>query len=103
MATKNGGAAWWAGPSGTDSAILLSVAFVDVLRGWVVGTEDTILATTDGGLTWARERDPADSPATENLSGVAFIDAGTGYAAGSRVLKSSGGSMRRIFVSLIRE
>jgi photosystem II stability/assembly factor-like uncharacterized protein len=86
VSTRNGGDDWKVEDAGTNSTILLDVAFVDSQRGWVVGTEDTILATTDGGANWEPQQDPVGDPAFDNLTGVEFINADTGFAIGSRLL-----------------
>lgn len=90
LATKDGGKLWEFQPSVTfepNSGTLHDVAFVDTMRGWVVGFTDIILATTDGGDTWTEEKHP--SGPQDNISGVAFPDAGNGYAVSSRILKFS--------------
>jgi photosystem II stability/assembly factor-like uncharacterized protein len=51
---------------------------VDVNAGIAVGTEGTILRTTDGGATWARQ----SSGTTAVLYGVSFVNADTATVVG---------------------
>ncbi len=91
LATTNGGVTWTAqNASAADSTELLSVSFVDANHGWAVGgssdsaTETfsrVILATSDGGATWAaQEAKGGDSSAW--LYAVTFIDGSHGWAVG---------------------
>ena len=50
----------------------------DAKTGWAVGDSGTILATGDGGATWA----PQTSGTQSHLSAVQFLDAETGWAVG---------------------
>lgn len=50
------GSTWVQSPSPT-SVMLTAVTFVDERSGWAVGHDGVILATQDGGLTWARQFD----------------------------------------------
>lgn len=61
---------------------LTSVVFTDAEHGWITGHDATILATTDGGLTWQVQlRDPdLDVP----LLALYFADVKTGIAVGGR-------------------
>src|SRR5437588_4451063 len=47
------GTTWTRQPSGT-MAWLRSVYFLDQNRGWVAGSNGTLLQTTDGGVTWKK-------------------------------------------------
>jgi photosystem II stability/assembly factor-like uncharacterized protein len=49
LATVDGGATWSPQSSGSEQS-LTGVAFVDGMRGWAVGWNGTVLATTSGGL-----------------------------------------------------
>lgn len=42
----------WQQVASPSNVLLTNIMFVDEQRGWVVGHEQTILATTDGGQTW---------------------------------------------------
>jgi hypothetical protein len=57
---------------------LLGVYFVDPGHGWAVGTTGTIVATSDGGATWAKR----DSATQFDLHGVWFADTMRGWAVG---------------------
>ncbi len=62
-------------------AMLTGVSFGDAQHGWAVGHDGVILATTDGGLTWARQ-DAGNDLETIFLD-VFFSDAQHGLAAGA--------------------
>jgi photosystem II stability/assembly factor-like uncharacterized protein len=80
--STDGGRSWdWIGPVGTTEN-LSAVDFVSKQRGWVVGAGGTILRTTDGGATWSQQ----DSPTAAWLSGVSFVSASEGWAAGDDVV-----------------
>ena len=86
---------------------LLDVAFPDAGHGFAVGENGAILASTDGGQTWARQRSGVEVSAEEvasrvagqraarqpvNLFGVWFIDAHQGWAVGTdTILTTSDG------------
>lgn len=63
-------------PAGTPE--MLGLHFVDADRGWLVGRAGTVLSSTDGGRSWARQ----DSGTTRDLSRVYAIDADTAWVAG---------------------
>ena len=68
-------------------AALDAVTFSDATNGWVVGytlpdVQDYILHTTDGGATWHRQ-EIALTESGSGLLGVAFTNAGTGWASGA--------------------
>jgi len=48
---------------------------VDEQRGWAVGSKGALLATTDGGRTWAVRRAPAE----DTLRDVYFVNEQTGW------------------------
>lgn len=75
------GASWKQSAVPVD-ATLTSVVFADAEHGWITGHDATILATTDGGLTWQIQlRDPdLDVP----LLALYFADMNTGIAVGGR-------------------
>ena len=62
-------------------ATLTGVHFIDSQNGWVVGHDQVILRTRDGGKTWelVHENIDAESP----LLDVFFLDAKHGYAIGA--------------------
>lgn len=55
------------------------IVFVDPLRGWAVGERGTILATQDGGKTWARQT----SGTAYTLRSVDFLDERRGWVVGA--------------------
>jgi photosystem II stability/assembly factor-like uncharacterized protein len=63
------------------SASLRAVTFADADHGWAVGSDSlygensVILATADGGATWAPQQSNLSGP----LAGVDFLDARTGW------------------------
>lgn len=61
-------------------ATLTSVSFVDERQGWAVGHWGVVLATRDGGETWALQR--KDVQVDRPLFGVHFFDARNGVAVG---------------------
>lgn len=74
------GKCWQAGLGAV--AGLESVTFLDPNLGFAVGASGTILRTTDGGTTWARQV----SPEKADLQKVAFADGLTGWIAGPDTL-----------------
>ena len=70
---------WAAVPSGVG-AHLRDVFFIDQANGWVVGDQNTILATTDGGATWV----PQTAAITGiTLRSVVFTSPTDGWICGS--------------------
>jgi photosystem II stability/assembly factor-like uncharacterized protein len=57
---------------------LLDICFTDAKNGWAVGTEGTIIHTSDGGTSWSTQ----DSKTTHSLRGVCFVSSDTGWAVG---------------------
>ena len=54
-------------------------SFPDGSHGWTVGDHGTILATSDGGVTWTKQ----SSGTGKLLCGVTFPDASHGWAVGT--------------------
>lgn len=54
--SEDRGASWKQAPTPT-SVMLTAVSFANAQWGWAVGHDGVILATRDGGLTWARQFD----------------------------------------------
>jgi photosystem II stability/assembly factor-like uncharacterized protein len=80
-AISTGDGAWvWQNPTpqGND---LLAVSFPDASHGWAVGMGSTVLATTNGGATWAAQRPGGDFV----LKGVSFADDLHGWAVGEHL------------------
>jgi photosystem II stability/assembly factor-like uncharacterized protein len=95
LATSDGGATWNVQDAGAVArrAVLGTVTFVDVARGWAVGRSmkkesdgsvtysPLILATSDGGATWTAQ-DATSAGSSAGLGSVAFADATHGWAVG---------------------
>jgi len=89
MATTDGGKTW-------QSQVRLPVTiydlqFLDKLMGWASGSNGAIYHTTNGGLSWDKQRtelEPGEAftiPGSEgakkfDMNGISFIDADHGYA-----------------------
>ncbi len=80
---------------------LVDALFIDEQQGWAAGPGPTILATRDGGATWAaqpvpRAKQPADGadPALDRLDLLRFADARNGIVASmltGRLLRTGNG------------
>ncbi|MGE0127192.1 MAG: WD40/YVTN/BNR-like repeat-containing protein [Blastocatellales bacterium] len=73
-------AEWGAQSSGVLSK-LSGVYFVDRNRGWVVGSNGTLLVTEDGGVKWRRQELP-ERQKNEALNDVWFLNSGRGLLLG---------------------
>lgn len=71
----------WIRAANPRRTMLTSVRFVDAMHGWIVGHDGLILATSDGGSTWAEQRFAPDDE--KPLLGIWFKDAMTGIAVGA--------------------
>jgi photosystem II stability/assembly factor-like uncharacterized protein len=90
----------WQSPA-AGARDLVDALFIDEQQGWAVGPGPTILATRDGGATWAaqpapRAEQPADGadPALDRLDRLRFADARNGIAVSmltGRLLRTSDG------------
>ncbi|MEA3543969.1 MAG: YCF48-related protein [Thermodesulfobacteriota bacterium] len=80
LLSEDNGDSWAQVPAPTR-ATLTSVYFIDSQNGWVVGHDQVILRTRDGGKTWelVYENIDAESP----LLDIFFLDAKHGYAIGA--------------------
>lgn len=85
--TRDGGATW--DPVAAISGLALThVEFVDDDHGWVVGTDSTIVATSDGGRTWTPQAvdvvETSGEPVPERpgLTSVSFTTPDHGWAVG---------------------
>lgn len=65
---------------------LRDVCFVDSLHGWAVGDSATIIATTNGGDTWKRQKSPVKDI---RLRKVIFFNKDIGYIIGDNQDQSS--------------
>ncbi|HHJ1300001.1 YCF48-related protein [Pseudomonas sp. P1B16] len=61
--------------------LLTAVFFLDDKRGWAVGHDAQILASTDGGATWSKQFEDLTREAP--LLDVTFLDAQHGFAVGA--------------------
>lgn len=61
--------------------LLTALFFIDAQRGWAVGHDALILASQDGGATWALQHE--DRAREAPLLDVWFLDAAHGFAAGA--------------------
>lgn len=61
--------------------LLTAVFFVDDKRGWAVGHDAQILASSDGGATWAQQFEDLSREAP--LLDITFLDAQHGFAVGA--------------------
>ena len=53
---------------------LKAVAFAARLHGWAAGSSGYLLATSDGGLTWHKQRVPSQGKVARSLVDVAAAD-----------------------------
>lgn len=65
----------WVKQESNTFAWLRSVYFLNENKGWVVGTNGTLLTTDDGGTTWKT----LDSSTTNNLLDVVFLNEQEGW------------------------
>ena len=76
------GTTWHVGEDPTDHERWSDAAMADATHGWVVGTDRAliplIVATTDGGATWAQQT----SPSSAGLAAVSAPDANHAWAVG---------------------
>jgi photosystem II stability/assembly factor-like uncharacterized protein len=70
FSTPDAGRTWIAAPTGVTVPIR-AIAFADDDHGWAVGQLGTILATTDGGQSWQRQRSAGARAALMAVSGRA--------------------------------
>jgi photosystem II stability/assembly factor-like uncharacterized protein len=91
MGSDSGGA-WHSRRFHVSSDIAFcDVTFADALHGWVVGSSGEVRATTDGGVTWQRQR----SGTSWSLARVACTDSRHAWAAdtnGGIIATSDGGA-----------
>jgi len=67
--TPDAGRTWSALPTGS-ALPLRAITFVDDLHGWAVGQMGLILASSDGGQTWRRQRSGGARAAVMAVAGV---------------------------------
>ena len=68
-----------------------SVFFTDTLTGFAVGSQGTIIKTSDGGINWTSQF----SGTTKGLGSVCFINENIGYCAGHQgtIIKTTDGGL----------
>ena len=82
VVSADGGATWQSHHETTDdpfARVLFAVAFADAAHGWAVGKGGAIVATSDGGATWAMQ---GQANAGTDLLDVATTDARHAWAVG---------------------
>jgi hypothetical protein len=86
--TTNGGNDWTTTLFPED---LEGLSCPTVTIGFAVGSSGTILATTDGGITWSNQT----SPVSDGLNEVSFPDSVNGYAVGDNgvIIKTTTGGI----------
>jgi photosystem II stability/assembly factor-like uncharacterized protein len=78
--TWNGGEYWDSTYAYLDKSVVAAY-FIDLLAGWAIGVDSSIVHTFDGGLTWE-----AQFIATENLYDIHFVDHKSGWVVGDNGL-----------------
>jgi photosystem II stability/assembly factor-like uncharacterized protein len=81
IVTSEDNGSTWKRAKAPAAPLLTAVRFVDEKRGWVVGHDSIVLATTDGGETWTKQFSAAEEQ--RPFLGVHFLDAKRGYAVGA--------------------
>jgi photosystem II stability/assembly factor-like uncharacterized protein len=100
LQTSDGGESWHRGnlltttPNVTPPVINVrfnAVSFVDVRRGWAVGSDGAIYRSTNGGRSWQAQT----SGVTTDLLDVKFLDAAEGWIVGAEgtLLHTSDGGL----------
>ena len=78
--TPSGTSGWTKQNLGTSYFDITDIFFVDQNTGWVVGSHNMILHTTDGGTTWVKQQ---TTPDTNNYFHIVFfVDKNFGWALG---------------------
>ncbi len=84
--TEEGGRGWRELPK--SPKLLISVRFLDEMRGFAVGTNKSAYQTADGGKTWqpiAAAEEPHTNPEYTTYNNITFADATTGFINGYSV------------------
>jgi len=63
-------------------AMLNAIAFVDNTTGWVIGHDQSILKTTDGGKTWTLQHFAASTGRPRTYYDILALDANTAFIVG---------------------
>jgi photosystem II stability/assembly factor-like uncharacterized protein len=80
--TDDGGRHWDVQSLAVASGDPTAIAANGPNNAWAVGADGLIVATTDGGVTWARQ----EAGTSKDLLSVCFLDAEHGWAAGTGVI-----------------
>lgn len=70
----------WEQKPGPVRAMLTAVSFINDKKGWAVGHDSVIIATTDGGETWTLQN--RDTEVGDPFLDVEFFDENRGFAIG---------------------
>lgn len=81
-ATRNGGASWAKASLPFNDFTPRAVEFADNGKGWITGSEGTILYTGDKGQSWQLR----DTEIASSLYGIATVEANKVYICGSSTL-----------------
>lgn len=81
LVSDDAGATWQQSPHVPTIALLTAVTLIDAQHGWVVGHDEVILRTADGGATWSKVHDAPE--AQRPLLDVWFADSQHGIAIGA--------------------
>lgn len=81
LVSNDAGTTWTQAPHVPTLALLTAVTMVDERHAWVVGHDETILRTLDGGATWEKVHESIE--AQRPLLDVWFADARRGVAIGA--------------------
>jgi photosystem II stability/assembly factor-like uncharacterized protein len=94
--TSDGGNTWFR--QATDPQALSSVFFADPMVGYAVGAANTVLKTTDGGMTWKPQHVP-ENLAANDLTSIRCVTANSclmSTASGDRLLRTTDGGTTTI-------
>jgi photosystem II stability/assembly factor-like uncharacterized protein len=100
LSSRAGQELGWTSQSSGALSKLSGVFFVDRDRGWVTGSNGTLLATEDGGAKWRRQALP-ERQKTEALNDLWFFNAERGLLLGEYGVFNRGGGVdwsERIFL-----
>lgn len=75
-------------------AWLHAIVFIDAKTGWIGGSNGTLLATSDGGMTWRKKK----FPIAEMIRDIVFLNASEGWALCERSQFAAGQKSNRSFL-----
>lgn len=82
LETTNGGKDWAGKPFPTDDVFINCILFRDTLNGWMAGSPNAIVRTTDGGITWTQASIDTSALAFLPVMRIRFWNEKYGYACG---------------------